>query len=248
MISSTTFPQYNWHTILHRLAERQRMAFAIQTPLAAKRQTSTPLTTNVVATTTGWWLSGGIAAADCVAAYSAKGAASYAASKINLNNPGVHDATDGVAPTWNAINGWTGNGTTQYLVTDIYVTQAYSMICRFSGLTNGGVVGGSRNGGRFYVVPNDAGPDIQYGHGAARADVSPAITSGIVALTPTGGYRNGALDAPLSGGAFTCADAINILRRGDTINYLAGSIQHFALYKIDISSYVAALCAAIIIL
>ncbi len=42
-----------------------------------------------------WWLAGGIPAENCIAAYQPKGAASYAASKVNLANPGTYDAYEG---------------------------------------------------------------------------------------------------------------------------------------------------------
>lgn len=65
----------------------------------------------------GWWdLNGTITS--CVAAYQAKGAASYAASKVNLANSGTYGVTDGTAyPTWDSSTGWTFNGTTQFLKT-----------------------------------------------------------------------------------------------------------------------------------
>ena len=56
-----------------------------------------------------WYLAGGVDPAHCIAAYQPKGAASYAASKINLANPGTYDITEknaGVEPSWSAENGW----------------------------------------------------------------------------------------------------------------------------------------------
>jgi hypothetical protein len=83
----------------------------------------------------GWWLSGGISAANCIAAYAPKGAATYAASKINLANPGTYNAVDGAAyPTWNVATGWTFNGSTQYLTTGIIPTDAYTVIFRYANL------------------------------------------------------------------------------------------------------------------
>lgn len=65
----------------------------------------------------GWWdLNGTITS--CVVAYQPKGAASYAASKINLANPGTYNAADGAAyPSWAANTGWTFNGSSQFLKT-----------------------------------------------------------------------------------------------------------------------------------
>lgn len=38
-----------------------------------------------------WYLAGGVSAANCIAAYQPIGAADYAASKVNLANPGTYD-------------------------------------------------------------------------------------------------------------------------------------------------------------
>ncbi len=62
-----------------------------------------------------WWLSGGISAANCIAAYQPKGAADLAASYVNLANPGTYNAAPGVAPTWAAADGWTFGGTNYLL-------------------------------------------------------------------------------------------------------------------------------------
>lgn len=57
---------------------------------------------------TSWWLEGGISSTNCLAAYKAKGAVSYAVSKGNLARPGTYDLTDGsVYPAWAADTGWT---------------------------------------------------------------------------------------------------------------------------------------------
>ena len=52
-----------------------------------------------------WWLSGGVSAANCVAAYQPIGATSLAASYTNLANPGTYTAAPGVAPTFDAATG-----------------------------------------------------------------------------------------------------------------------------------------------
>ena len=55
-----------------------------------------------------WYLKGGIPKANCIAAYQPKGAASYAASKVNLVNPGTYNLTDGANfPAWDTAIGWT---------------------------------------------------------------------------------------------------------------------------------------------
>lgn len=67
-----------------------------------------------------WWLSGGVSASDCLAAYQSISADSYAASKVNLANPGTYDITNGASyPTWNAATGWTFDGIDDYLDTNL---------------------------------------------------------------------------------------------------------------------------------
>lgn len=56
-----------------------------------------------------WWdLNGTLTS--CVAAYQPKGAADYAASKVNLANPGTYNATDINAPDWATATGWYFSG------------------------------------------------------------------------------------------------------------------------------------------
>lgn len=62
-----------------------------------------------------WWLAGGVLPSNCIAAYQPIGAASYAASKANLNNPGVLDAQDATIPAWDTGRGWIFDGYTQAL-------------------------------------------------------------------------------------------------------------------------------------
>ena len=65
----------------------------------------------------GWWLPEGVSSAGCFGAYRGKGAASYAASKLNLNAPGTHDLYKGSTtdPTWNAGVGWSNCGPSTHL-------------------------------------------------------------------------------------------------------------------------------------
>jgi len=99
---------------------------------------TTTITNTVVVTDSclEWWLAGGISAANCLAAYQPKGAASYAASKVNLANPGTYNLSDGAAyPTWDAVNGWTFvDGNLQYLTvaSAIFTAIPCSMVCRFN--------------------------------------------------------------------------------------------------------------------
>jgi hypothetical protein len=88
--------------------------------------------------TNAWWAAGGISA-NTVRAYQPKGAASLAASYINLANPGTGDASPpGSAPGWNTSTGWIFNN-------NVYLTTGYnpsgrnktnSVAVRFTGATD----------------------------------------------------------------------------------------------------------------
>lgn len=85
-----------------------------------KRRISTPVVPPTPPVSGDWWLAGGVNASDCLAAYQSIGADSYVASKVNLANPGTYDIADGASyPTWNAATGWTFDGISTYLDTNI---------------------------------------------------------------------------------------------------------------------------------
>jgi hypothetical protein len=117
-----------------------------------------------------WWLTGGIAQANCLAAYQPKGAANLATSYVNLAHPGVSNAAPGTAPTWDSTNGWKFNGSTQYLDTlALGVSQDVSFIIRFSSLARpGGYVGlmgfnGGGGRGHYLYLVNTADTEISNG-------------------------------------------------------------------------------------
>jgi hypothetical protein len=84
------------------------------------------------AASSNWWEAGG--ATGAVAVYQPKGAASYAASLVNLANPGTYNAVEGTAPTWDAGTGWTFDGSTQHLLISALVfptTQTWTWLVRY---------------------------------------------------------------------------------------------------------------------
>jgi hypothetical protein len=158
-----------------------------------------------------WYLSGGIAAANCLAAYTPKGAASLAASYDNNAAPGnglpdgTYDCTLGIAPTWAAVTGWTFTATSgQYLQTGVVPTNLFSVIVRISGThIAGGVLYGTHGTLMSYwlVQPNESSTRILYYVGTSRS-VAPPLASGdhTVGVAGYQGYRDGVSDgAPNSG-------------------------------------------------
>lgn len=105
-----------------------------------------------------WWdLNGTLTS--CVAAYQPKGAADYAASKVNLANPGTYDLSDGVAPNWDTGTGWGFTGT-QYLEDTNYSPFIANFTLVFYGTYSTSatvaVVAGSRDtGNRGWAVKSE---------------------------------------------------------------------------------------------
>lgn len=200
-----------------------------------------------------WWLAGGIPRQNCVAAYQPKGASDYAASKVNLANPGTYNAADGAAyPTWTAAAGWIFNGSTQSLNSGVIPTQTYSMIIRFSDVTSTScVICGFYRPDFFYLSPAILSK-AYYGTGnltaASEVGVSPNLASGVLALANRDGYRNGKKEATATTAALDEAVAIFIgcgNNNGSRGLFTAAYVQAFAVYNTTLfDMQVVALTAA----
>ena len=199
-----------------------------------------------------WWLSGGISAANCIAAYQPKGAADLAASYVNLANPGTYNAAPGVAPTWDAVNGWVFNGASQYLVSGIIAAAGYSMIVQFSGVVENKVnklcgcnAPGSKS--RFLISTNINLNNITYQYGHDAKLVIPSTASGCLAITPAAGYRNGISETTFSGLWTGTGIEIHIgaTKEDAGVIYGQSNIQALAIYNTTLTApQVAALTAA----
>jgi hypothetical protein len=127
----------------------------------------------------------------CVGAYQAKGAASLAASYVNLANPGTNDLTAGTAPTFDTSTGWTFNAA-EWLVTGHYANKASTtVIIRFSNAASGVYTMCGTDIHR--LMPNRS--NLVY-YGATTK--SPGMTSGVLAIAGETGYRNGTSDGAVS--------------------------------------------------
>lgn len=189
---------------------------------------------------TPWYLAGGVPAANCIAAYKPIGAASLAASYINLANPGTYNAAPGVAPTWNATDGWIGNGATTYLTTGVSANQqTYTMIVRFSNVTANSYPCGWNKGAneRFAILIRPVtNNDIDYRYVADNI-VAPAITSGTLAMGSNKGWRNGVAEAfTVTPGSSTGTVYVLAHSAPAASGFFAGNIQAFALYNTGLSA------------
>ena len=229
-------------------------------PLGAKRGLISPMGVSVQRADTSWWLTGGIPAANCIAAYRAEGASSYATSKVNLANPGTYNLTPSTYMSWESMTGWWFVATLpKYFSTGITPAndQSWSMIIKFSGATvNGETIAGSENtsgNGRFYLwARRGAADDRLYGNGGYLA-AGVRVQDGIIALAGAKCYYNKSLDGTIStawnvgareiiiGGSNAAAGTTGIT----PVSYFTGYVQAIAIYDIDISSYIDVLTDAI---
>lgn len=192
-----------------------------------------------------WWMAAGVTP---VAAYGAKGAASLAASYVNLANPGTYDAAPGVAPTWDAVGGWTFNGTTQYLTTGVVPASGWSMIVRFSDVTVASRWLCGCESPQFYLASNWSGGALYGANGFGFR--APGIAAGVIAIAGQQPYRNGATDGATVGSiGWTTTRAISIgavNSSGTLTGFVTGKIQHVILYDTTLfAAQVATQSAAI---
>ena len=207
------------------------------------------------AATADWWLSGGVSAANAIAVYQPIGAASLAASYTNLANPGTYNAAPGVAPTWSAVTGWSGNGAA-YLTTGIYPPWGgWTFIARYSNAVTGVILGASSviNSQRtVQIYPYYADNNRIYLHnGRARRTTGIRSESGVMAISGSLCYFNGSLDTVSDwfstaesgtyGELFLVAQSLD----GAPAAYFNGTIQAVAIYNTTLSAaQVAAISSA----
>lgn len=152
-----------------------------------------------------WWLSGGVSALNAIGVYQAKGAASQAASYVNLASPGIYDLGAPSAPTWDTSTGWRGNSSA-YLTTGITPSTGWSMLVRFSGTSAANaVIAGSRKSSsdsRFYLLPNNAASGHTYFYQSSLV-VATTINSGVMGIAGQFGYLDGVSEGAIGTGTNT---------------------------------------------
>ena len=200
-----------------------------------------------------WYLSGGVAAANCIAAYKSIGAASLAASYINLANPGTYDLTvhaAGTAPNFNTVTGWQFVAAGPDALNTGYVpgnTVNRSIIARISGATVDAAtrgICGTRSGNAFYGIMNTTAESKAYfynGNGTNNGLYvhSTNIADGVLAISGLDAY----LDGVDIGNIGTAAANYNLgtaavgigLMTGVVSNLFNGYILAVAMYDIALT-------------
>jgi hypothetical protein len=199
-----------------------------------------------------WWDPNGEGL--CVwAAYQPKGAASLAASYTDLSGNG-NDAGVGVAPTWDAVNGWKFDGASQYLTTTFTPQndQSQSMIVQYTNDSSSGCVAGMQQAAdcRFDLFPNRTNLVI-YGNGQ-NVNVAPGQVTGNVAVAGNQGYRNGVAEGAAIGAYgqvpawpvwIGCRNASGVPAYLDTVNVQAFAIYDCVLTSAQVSAVATAMAA-----
>lgn len=190
----------------------------------------------------GWWEVDG---QTCVAAYQPIGAASLAASYVNLANPGTYDVTVGNALDNSDVTaGWVFNGINDYLIMPIAPSDEGSILVRFSNASgaNSYLVGVYHSSGKqFGIVPilNTSPPKVQYESEATLA-VAPPATGGVLGIAGRKAYRDGTEEAGSikTGTVATGNIYIGARNRADTSGVdgrQACKIQAIAIYSTTLS-------------
>jgi hypothetical protein len=203
------------------------------------RRIMAALSTNV--SSTPWWLSGGIPVANCIAAYQPKGAASLAASYVNLANPGTYNAAPGVAPTWDAVNGWIFGGT-QYLKTGIAPSLTYSMFIQFSGFPGGTpdrtIAGVYQGASVNFLIQPVKNITLRGYYNGGYYSLAGNYLSGNIGISGKTAYYNGSFDATIPAGGSNPTKEIYIgaLNLVDSVTQIiTGNIQAFVIYNITVN-------------
>ena len=190
-----------------------------------------------------WYLAGGISASACVAAYQPKGAASLAASYINLANPGTYDAAPGVAPTWASSTGWTFNGTSQYLKTGIVPSTGWSAIIRFDSLVATGsfqyLLGMDDAAGKGFHIAADTTLSANSWRNPSAINYSRSAGAGVLAMNATTAFVDGsAVPGSFSGTVPSVAVFVGARNRlGEGLGaYTKGNIVGAAIYNVSLSA------------
>ena len=192
----------------------------------------------------GWWLAGGIDPDNCVAAYQPKGAASYAASKVNLAQPGTYDLADpATQPTWDAATGWTfAGGATQFFDTGYTGPATITLIVRYSGASTTGDVGIMGSVGPvaslLYTASAAGSGGKRFVHSGASQYVLPEVAADTIAVTREGGYASGSPVTTIWSTTqnLTMSQSTKIGNRGDNTTRYTGNILAVAIYSDIISA------------
>lgn len=195
---------------------------------------------SIPAITGDWYDPFGDIGAHCLAAYTPKGAADLAASYLRTYGAGGNANLDpvvvgvGVAPTWNATDGWIFNGTTQFLDTGVVPAVGYSMVVMFSNKTGAKTIAGCyKAGARFEVTSNITSSNTFYASGGVESTiVAPILSSGVLGIAGYSGFKNGLKEtiAVYPAWSDTTTLSVWVANRNGAANLTPVKVQAIAIY------------------
>lgn len=189
-----------------------------------------------------WWLSGSISSSNCLIAYEAKNAPSYALSLTNLANPGTYNATEGVAPAWDTTTGWTGNGSTKYLKTGLVPQSSWSAFIRFDNCTVsvlecpfGSRQTGTNDNGMLLFLISTATYSPRYGN--IISDARTTTGNHVFGFAGTNRYWDGDRNTDVNGNTTTTEELYIVAcnNRGAMGYPITGNVIAFSVYNTVLS-------------
>jgi hypothetical protein len=183
-----------------------------------------------------WWAAGG-SAASAIAVYAPVGAASLAASKVNIVNPGTFDLTTTTDPAFNTLTGWRFTGASgAFLDTGVTLQNTYTVIARTNVLTFGqsssGRLWAAGADTHFSIPISTAGENVaQYKNGSTvLTNVATAVGVKSHCIANTNAYLDG-VDVGDVAVAALSAGTLFIGNRSAGARELNGYVYHFAVYN-----------------
>ena len=185
-----------------------------------------------------WWDPNGDIGCE-LAAYQPKGAANLAASYVDLTGNG-NNCGPGVAPTWDAVNGWKFDTPGQMLLTALSPAAGWSAMVSLLVASTGEATSGRAfdNGNlTFGIIPNNSGVNVAYAHGGVLGAPPPMAfgPSAVLGIAGATSYRNGISDGAIPAGGVTASN-ITIGNRITGGRTLDGTIHALAIYNCTLTA------------
>lgn len=146
---------------------------------------------------TPWYLAGG--APTPIAVWWAKGAASVAASQVNLVNPGTYDLTSGLAPVLEA-SGWVGAN--RAWATGIVPALTYTIAVRVSGQNDAirTMAGCTSSASQNFYIRNSGSGNVNWQCGNNNVYVACFAAAAVIVMAGKTTFYNGTQQTTIAAG------------------------------------------------
>lgn len=191
---------------------------------------------------TFWYLAGGVASANCLGAYLARGSADYATARTDLTGNGNTLLETNGTVAWDTTYGFrlTAAEAKAFNTQISPANQNYTYLVWYAGATGDGWLFGQDGGGsgpRFVgIQPTRFGTRVRYWNSSTLADKTPQLAGGILTIAGTKCYRN-AVDEGLTIVAWTGSSVFSVAlgashsATSTYTDYITADIYAFAVYN-----------------